>query len=263
LVAYEALALEGGYRNVYVRDIVSGQTNLASVAIFGSAVNGDSFEPQLSGDGRYVVFTSTASNLVSDDTNGVSDVFVRDRLLGVTHAVSHAIAGSSPASHASGQPVLGANGRTVVFASFATDIVPGDFNLNRDLFVLQLGGADLDADQIDDNWEMAYFGDLSRDGTGDFDGDGQSDRQEFLAATDPTNQQSVFTVFSITAGNGGAVTLVWAAVPGRIYQLQSRARLDDAIWSNMENPVAANAATAFKTISEPRANAFYRVVRLP
>jgi hypothetical protein len=54
--------------------------------------------------------------------------------------------------------------------------------------VLRLG---LDGDGMDDDWEMAHFGTLDRDGTGDFDGDGHTDLEEFLAGTDPTNSGSI------------------------------------------------------------------------
>src|SRR6185369_8554002 len=116
--------------------------------------------------------------------------------------------------------LLAADGRTVVFQSFANDLIAGDFNDRRDIFVLRLGGADSDGDGLDDDWEMTYFGDLSRDGTGDFDHDGQSDREEFLAGTNPTNDASLLRVLTLTGLGGGNTRLLWSAVPGRTYRAQ-------------------------------------------
>jgi len=83
------------------------------------------------------------------------------------------------------KPVLGGDGRTVLFQSFASDLVAQDFNNNRDIFVLRLGSGDSDGDGLDDDWELAYFGTLARDGTGDFDGGGQTDLAEYRAGTNP------------------------------------------------------------------------------
>jgi len=60
---------------------------------------------------------------------------------------------------------------------------------------------------MDDQWERDWFGNLTRNGTGDFDQDGQNDRQEFLASTVPTNPASVFKVTEISRTPGVAVTV--------------------------------------------------------
>jgi Tol biopolymer transport system component len=84
-VAFESRAsnLAPGYTNgtvdIFVRDRLMGTTERVSVDSNGTQANYDSYSPDISGDGRYVAFQSLASNLVSGDTNGVSDVFVRDR----------------------------------------------------------------------------------------------------------------------------------------------------------------------------------------
>ena len=71
-----------GTADVFVRDIVTGITTRVSVDSAGSQADGDSWEPSISADGRYVAFYSGASNLVSGDTYGLTDVFVHDRHLG-------------------------------------------------------------------------------------------------------------------------------------------------------------------------------------
>ena len=72
------------------------------------------FDPSLSGDGRYVAFTSTASNLVQGDTNNSADVFVRDHLNGTTRRMSISTGGAEGNSD-SIRPAISADGRYVAF----------------------------------------------------------------------------------------------------------------------------------------------------
>ncbi len=78
----------GNTGGVFVRDLRSGRTERVSVAGDGTIGDGPSWYPSISGDGRYVALMSRATNLVPDDTNGVEDVFVRDRRTGRTERVS-------------------------------------------------------------------------------------------------------------------------------------------------------------------------------
>src|SRR5260370_34792861 len=93
--------------------------------------NSISTSPLLTPDGRFVVFASLASNLIVNDTNGASDIFVRDRLLGTTMLVSLNRAGTGPGNSASTTPVLGPDARTAGFQRCAGDLVAGDFNARR------------------------------------------------------------------------------------------------------------------------------------
>ncbi len=105
-----------------------------SVASDGSQANGRSQDPQLSADGRYVVFRSSASNLVLGDTNGVDDIFVHDAVTGQTTRVSVASNGDQ-ANSPSGQPSISADGRYVVFLSSSTTLVLGKTTSHNDVFV--------------------------------------------------------------------------------------------------------------------------------
>ena len=79
-VAFRYQYFDTEYRwAIYVRDLTAGQTYLVSKSYDGSPANGNSHDPAISGDGRYVAFNSTSSNLVPNDTNDNSDVFVYDR----------------------------------------------------------------------------------------------------------------------------------------------------------------------------------------
>ena len=123
-----------GARDVFVRDLQTGQTTRVSVSSSGAEANGDSFAPALSSDGRYVAFASAATNLIDGDTNDANDVFVRDRQTNTTTRVSVGYNGSQ-ANGGSDEPSLSGDGRLVAFTSAATNIVSGDANMNRDAFV--------------------------------------------------------------------------------------------------------------------------------
>jgi len=142
LVAYE-LVHSGAPKEIVLKDLQTGETNLISINRGGSGGgNGDSTSPLLTWDGRFVVFASKASDLVDNDTNNASDIFVRDLMLGTTLLVSLNLQGNGAGNGPSTKPILGADGRTIVFQSLASDLVPGDYNYRRDVFVLRLDGPD-------------------------------------------------------------------------------------------------------------------------
>ena len=121
-------------RDVFVRDLQTGETTRVSVESGGAEGNGDSFEPALSADGRFVAFSSAATNLVAGDTNDANDVFVRDRQANTTTRVSVGLAGAN-ANGGSDAPSISADGRWVAFTSAASNLVEGDTNNQRDAFV--------------------------------------------------------------------------------------------------------------------------------
>jgi Tol biopolymer transport system component len=96
--------------------------------------NGNSFQPAISADGRFVAFASHASNLVAGDTNNARDVFVRDLVAQLTQRVSVGPAGQQ-ANGVSANPAISENGRFVTFWSLAFNLVPGDTNATYDVFV--------------------------------------------------------------------------------------------------------------------------------
>ena len=120
--------------NIFVHDRQTGTTDRVSVASDGTQGNGNSEEPAISGDGRYVAFTSVASNLVPGDTNDKSDVFVHDRQTGATERVSVASDGTE-GNNTSYQSSVSGDGRYVAFTSVASNLVAGDTNFQWDVFV--------------------------------------------------------------------------------------------------------------------------------
>jgi Tol biopolymer transport system component len=77
-----------GHYDIFLRDRLTGTTERVSVASTGTEGNGDSLESSVSEDGRYVAFSSSATDLVTGDTNGCVDVFLRDRVAGTTVRIS-------------------------------------------------------------------------------------------------------------------------------------------------------------------------------
>jgi Tol biopolymer transport system component len=124
--------------DVFLRDRNSNTTVLVSVNFSGTGGgNGNSLAGQVSTNGRYAVFQSDASDLLPGDTNGVSDIFVRDLQTGSNLLVSVAADGSW-GSGASTDPVMTPDGRFVAFVSAANNLVAGDTNGIADVFVRDL-----------------------------------------------------------------------------------------------------------------------------
>jgi len=127
--------------DVFLRDRQQGVTELISVSSTGQQGNSESSFPSISADGRFVAFISNATNLVAEVTQGVKQVFVRDRLRGVTELVSVSDAGE-PGAWDSACPAISADGRCVAFESLAWNLVEGDTNGDPDIFVHERGFPD-------------------------------------------------------------------------------------------------------------------------
>jgi Tol biopolymer transport system component len=128
---------QGPCPDIFVRDRVAGTTERVSVSSGGAQADAKSEHPSMSAEGRFVAFMSSASNLVTGDTNAVPDVFVHDRLAGTTERVNVSGSGvqaDSP-SGLDGGLSISADGRFVAFMSFASNLVAGDTNAASDVFV--------------------------------------------------------------------------------------------------------------------------------
>jgi Tol biopolymer transport system component len=125
-----AAALPGGLAFAAPGDITR-----VSVASGGAEGNDMSRWPQISGDGKFVVFESYATNLVSNDTNGEPDIFVHNRQTGITQRVSVADDESQANSWSESDLAISSDGRYVAFASMASNLVSGDTNGILDVFV--------------------------------------------------------------------------------------------------------------------------------
>jgi Tol biopolymer transport system component len=121
--------------DVFVHDRLTGETTRISVASDGTQGDGEGFaSPDLSADGRFVVFDSAATNLVAEDTNARSDVFVHDRVTGVTTRVSIASDGTE-GSGSSFEPSISDDGVLVAFSSDALEFDGSENNFAAAIFV--------------------------------------------------------------------------------------------------------------------------------
>ncbi len=123
-----------GFRDIFVHARRTGQTTRITMGSDGAQPDGASRSPEQSNDGRYVVFESLATNLVDDDTNDATDIFLHDRQTGQTTRVSVASDGSQ-ADARSNDPRVSSDGRYVAFSSRATNLVTGDTNDKADIFL--------------------------------------------------------------------------------------------------------------------------------
>jgi len=125
------------FLDIFVRDRLTRKTTRVSVASDGTQADNGSRQSSLSGNGRFVAFNSSATNLVAGDTNAATDIFVHDRVKKTTVRVSVASDGTQ-GDKASAMPAISADGRFVSFRSTATNLVEGDTNNVDDIFVHDL-----------------------------------------------------------------------------------------------------------------------------
>lgn len=121
-------------KDVYINDNLTGWTGIVSVSSNWYLANGDSSSASISADGRFIAFSSDASNLVPGDTNNARDIFVRDMLLGKTTRVSVSSTGIQGNKGSSGGSIS-ADGRYIAFSSSSNTLVSGDTNGMKDVFV--------------------------------------------------------------------------------------------------------------------------------
>jgi Tol biopolymer transport system component len=126
-----------GRFDVFAYDRPTGVTERISLDSTGNQSNGTSSVPSVSADGRFVVFQSDATNLVPNDTNGVFDIFLRDRAFGTTVRVSTDSVGNE-ANGPSANAMISSDGNWVVFESVASNLVSNDLNGNIDVFIKNL-----------------------------------------------------------------------------------------------------------------------------
>jgi len=153
-------------RDIFVHDRQTGETELVSVNSDGNEGNFDSDSPAISDDGRYVAFHSFATNLRSNDTNGVADIFVHDRQTGDTTLVNIVLGGQ--ANDISYDPDISGNGQYITFWSYASNLVGGDNNNVSDVFRYDRIGqtmfrVSLDSNEVQGNFHSS-FPSISQDG---------------------------------------------------------------------------------------------------
>ena len=129
----EAIINGGGHPDLYLRDLLNDTTTLLSISTTGTGCNGGVDFTQITPDGKFVLFRSDATNLISGDTNGQVDLFRRDVAGGTTVRVSV----GSGSLQGTGEAMWGwltPDGRYLAFQSRADNLVPEDSNTSIDIF---------------------------------------------------------------------------------------------------------------------------------
>jgi Tol biopolymer transport system component len=251
-------AVAGAKKQVYVRDRQTGRTLLASSNVAGQpadaeVIAGDSFNPfiDISGNGRYVVFASTATNLVPADANGAkADVFRKDLVTGQVVVVSLSSAGVAADQSVLGDPSISYDGTRVAFTTgTAQNLFPGDSSTDSDVVMRDvLAGTTVLISQSTAGVQGTSFSErpsISADGGSvAFEAGGTTDNL-FPNDTDLVNDIVVRNVtagttagVSVTAGGAGAGgNIPDISADGRFVVFQTGAQLDAVADTNAANDI--------------------------
>jgi Tol biopolymer transport system component len=254
--------------DVYLCDLQSGLLTLVSInAAHTGSANGDSDWPGISGDGHFVVYRSSATNLVAGNVNPPPNIYLYDRFSG-SNTLLTAASPASPWSLLNAKPAINGNGSVIAYQSLNLNLAASGLNRGLDVFTETLspwGTVDSDGDGIPDLWMMHYFGhptgvasDLSLAGD-DADGTGMSNLQKYLAGLDPTNPASVLSLqIAVQIALPNNAILSWPAVPGKNYQVQFKNDLNDAVWSEIPGATIVGLKGTVSIPAGPSTR-FYRV----
>jgi WD40-like Beta Propeller Repeat len=265
-----ALGDSNGTNDVYLCDFSTGMLTLISLnnGHAGSA-SGPSDSPAISGDGRFVVYRSFATDIVAGATSPPPNIFLYDRLTGSNSLVS--VVSSAPTNWSSFafRPAINGDGSTVVFENLASGLVPNDLNREQDVFADSLTPVvptDTDGDKLPDWWMLQYFGHPTGDAgdnsraQDDADGDGMSNLQEYLTGTNPRDSTSVFRLQIAAMISTNTMALTWISVPGGSYQIQYKDNLTDPVWLNLPgNPTVTGNQGCFM-MPPSQSSRYYRIV---
>lgn len=151
-------SLDTSGATLFVRDLQTQLTKPVDVSYNGTRTNGFSTDSGISTDGRYIVFSSSANNLVPNDNNGQPDIFVRDMATGTTRDLCVNSNGSQ-LNGSSTAPFISADGSTVVFRTAATNWTSNDKNwVNSDVLKCSINGGGFSAIDIYQNNQPSMDG---------------------------------------------------------------------------------------------------------
>ncbi len=227
-----------GVSDVFVKDMTTNTIQRISVSTGGAQGNNTSIYPFISANGRYVVFESDATNLISGDSNGTTDVYMRDLQTNTTSRISVSNSGSQ-GDNTSSFPTISADGRYILFVSAATNLVLGDTNSAGDVFVrdtqsnttirVSVSNSGLEADN---GVVQGYSAVLSRDGrhvvfasgsTNLVNGDTNGTDDIFVRNLDTNTTAMVSVGLAGSASNGSSGPILGISADGRYVTFASDA----------------------------------------
>ena len=215
-----------GGRNIYLHNFQDG-TDLVVSPNFNSPYLTDagSDSPVISPDGRYIAYRSAATNIIAQDFNKAADVFIYDVSNNATILVSVNTAGASTANSYSLRPVFSADGRTLFFQSWASDLAGNDFNNGSDIFALDLTALPVT-----------------------IPGGGSTNSSVFYAQLFPAGLVTQYPVVS------------WPLAAGQTYGVQFKTNLTDPVWQNLSGNITFIGDTGYLSDQSPAPNQrFYRI----
>lgn len=157
-----------GVGDVFLFDTATGVTTRVSVDSGGAEGNGNSFDPSISADGRYIAYSSDASNLVAGDTNGAGDIFLFDTTTSTTTLIS-VDSGGTHGNRDSDGPAISGNGLFITYFSYSNNLVAGDTNGMGDVFLFNTVTATTTLVSVSSSGTQgdgaSYYPKISADGT--------------------------------------------------------------------------------------------------
>ena len=244
--------------DVYVKDLVTGEISLASTTEGGRKGNSHSESPYLSADGARVAFRSGSTNLDPGDTDDLRDLYVKDLSTGDLVLVSTSSSGVK-GNAVSENPALSADGSSVSFYSFATNLHPDDSDTHPDVYLKQIdGSADVSVsasdapDPVQLGGTLTYDIDVTNHGGASATGidlrQALSSRVVFLSASASQGDGCAFAAGTVTCDLGGLGPRASAAVtvevqPARVGTLISTV----TVVANEPDPATENNQTETTT----------------
>jgi Tol biopolymer transport system component len=221
-------------QNVYVYDCQAGTSLQANRSFNGQAITNppaaiaSSDSPAISPDGRFIAYRSYARVIVPNDSVPAANVFIYDRVNNATAVASVDLDGNSTAGDNSLKPAFSADGSTLAFESWASDLVTNDFNGGSDIFALN----------------MATLPVVIAGG-----GEGQG------------NPPHLYAQVLLPGAIGANTAVSWPLATGAAYEVQFTTNLNDPVWQALTGPPAYIGDTGYINDPSPAAQKFYRIVQ--